>query len=76
MSLHTYQPHKTIAKILLISTIATLILPGWISATTGFSYYSDILRAANVIDRDFSSTDPISRSDALRIAVGIGGWPA
>jgi hypothetical protein len=69
------QPRKMIAKILLTSIISTLIIPGWISANTGFSYYSDVLRASGVIERDFSSTTPITRAHAMSIAVGIGGWP-
>jgi hypothetical protein len=71
---HSLGSKKTLAKILLVTLISTLILPGWVAAATGFSYYSDILRAANVIDRDFSSATPITRADAMRIAVGIGGW--
>lgn len=40
-----------------------------------FFYYSNVLRASGVIDRDYSSSVAITRNDALRIAVGIGGWP-
>jgi hypothetical protein len=69
------QIKKSLAKLLIVSLISTILLPGIVSATTGFSYYSDILRVSNIIERDFSSTDPISRTDAMRIAVGIGGWP-
>lgn len=67
---------KSLVSILLVSLISTLILPGWVAAATGFFYYSDILRASNIIERDFSTSTSITRAHALSIAVGIGGWPS
>ena len=59
--------------IMLSSFIASSVLA---DTSTGFSYFSDILRSAYTVERDYASSASITRGDAIRIAVGIGGWPA
>lgn len=71
-----YSRKKIITFLLLPIFLSSLLAPSLLAAgSEGFTFYSDILRSASIIDRDFSSADTISRGDAMRIAVGIGGWP-
>ena len=65
------QIKKAVAHLLLVTLLISISLPSVLAlTTTGFSYYSDILRAAGIIERDFSSASQlITRADALRIGV-------
>ncbi len=65
------QTRKALAHLLITTIIASISLPSVLAlTTTGFSYYSDILRAGGIIERDFSSDSQlITRADALRIGV-------
>ena len=62
---------RTLAHILIMTIMMSISLPSVLAlTTTGFSYYSDILRAGDIIERDFSSDSQlITRADALRIGV-------
>ena len=73
-----YSPvSKIITFLLLPIMLSSFMAPSVLADTsTGFSYFSNMLRSAHIVERDYSSNASITRSDAIRIAVGIGGWPA
>lgn len=71
----SYIRKKILAKIMLSIVLLEICTTSLFAATNGFLYFSDILKSQGIIERDYISANNISRLDALRISVGIGGWP-
>jgi hypothetical protein len=56
-----------IASITVVSLVSLLIVNA-----NEFTFYSNILEQAGIIEKPYTASTPILRRDAFRIAVGIG----